>query len=140
MLKKISMMMLIAVLAVMGYLFFFQNREAIIVIKSDDIYESNISLKQNFLDNEINLYENSQVTDDQQRIKQFPAVGESELILEIDNSEEIIFGYIDVNQTITKVVLNIIKKNEDLEVYYFVKTSFNSERGTVKFDLEQLEE
>ena len=136
MLKKISMIMLIAVLAVMGYLFFFQYREAIIVIKSDDIYESNISIKQNFLDNEINLYENAQVKDDQQRIKQLPNGGESELILEINNSEKIIFGYIDVNQTVKKIVLNIVKKNEYLEVNYFVKTSFHSERGTVQFDVE----
>ncbi|HJB23148.1 MAG TPA: hypothetical protein H9946_03260 [Candidatus Jeotgalibaca pullicola] len=136
MLKKISMMMLIAVLAVMGYLFFFQYREAIIVIKSDDIYESNISIKQNFLDNEINLYENAQVKDDQQRIKQLPNGGESELILEINDSEKIIFGYIDVNQTVKKIVLNIVKKNEYLEVNYFVKTSFHSERGTVQFDVE----
>ena len=136
MLKKISMMMLIAVLAVMGYLFFFQYREAIIVIKSDDIYESNISIKQNFLDNEINLYENAQVKDDQQRIKQLPNSGESELILEINDSEKIIFGYIDVNQTVKKIVLNIVKKNEYLEVNYFVKTSFHSERGTVQFDVE----
>lgn len=130
------MMMLIAVLAVMGYLFFFQYREAIIVIKSDDIYESNISIKQNFLDNEINLYENAQVKDDQQRIKQLPNSGESELILEINDSEKIIFGYIDVNQTVKKIVLNIVKKNEYLEVNYFVKTSFHSERGTVQFDVE----
>lgn len=130
------MMMLIAVLAVMGYLFFFQYREAIIVIKSDDIYESNISIKQNFLDNEINLYENAQVKDDQQRIKQLPNGGESELILEINDSEKIIFGYIDVNQTVKKIVLNIVKKNEYLEVNYFVKTSFHSERGTVQFDVE----
>ena len=130
------MIMLIAVLAVMGYLFFFQYREAIIVIKSDDIYESNISIKQNFLDNEINLYENAQVKDDQQRIKQLPNGGESELILEINNSEKIIFGYIDVNQTVKKIVLNIVKKNEYLEVNYFVKTSFHSERGTVQFDVE----
>lgn len=136
MLKKISMMMLIAVLAVMGYLFFFQYREAIIVIKSDDIYESNISIKQSFLDNEINLYENAQVKDDQQRIKQLPNGGESELILEINDSEKIIFGYIDVNQTVKKIVLNIVKKNEYLEVNYFVKTSFHSERGTVQFDVE----
>ena len=136
MLKKISMMMLIAVLAVMGYLFFFQYREAIIVIKSDDIYESNISIKQNFLDNEINLYENAQVKDDQQRIKQLPNGGESELILEINDSEKIIFGHIDVNQTVKKIVLNIVKKNEYLEVNYFVKTSFHSERGTVQFDVE----
>ena len=128
--------MLIAVLAVMGYLFFFQYREAIIVIKSDDIYESNISIKQNFLDNEINLYENAQVKDDQQRIKQLPNGGESELILEINDSEKIIFGYIDVNQTVKKIVLNIVKKNEYLEVNYFVKTSFHSERGTVQFDVE----
>ena len=130
------MIMLIAVLAVMGYLFFFQYREAIIVIKSDDIYESNISIKQNFLDNEINLYENAQVKDDQQRIKQLPNGGESELILEINDSEKIIFGYIDVNQTVKKIVLNIVKKNEYLEVNYFVKTSFHSERGTVQFDVE----
>ena len=130
------MMMLIAVLAVMGYLFFFQYREAIIVIKSDDIYESNISIKQNFLDNEINLYENAQVKDDQQRIKQLPNGGESELILEINDSEKIIFGYIDVNQTVKKIVLNIVKKNEYLEVNYFAKTSFHSERGTVQFDVE----
>ena len=130
------MMMLIAVLAVMGYLFFFQYREAIIVIKSDDIYESNISIKQSFLDNEINLYENAQVKDDQQRIKQLPNGGESELILEINDSEKIIFGYIDVNQTVKKIVLNIVKKNEYLEVNYFVKTSFHSERGTVQFDVE----
>ncbi|AZP03356.1 hypothetical protein [Jeotgalibaca ciconiae] len=136
MLKKISMIMLIAVLAVMGYLFFFQYREAIIVIKSDDIYESNISIKQSFLDNEINLYENAQVKDDQQRIKQLPNGGESELILEINDSEKIIFGYIDVNQTVKKIVLNIVKKNEYLEVNYFVKTSFHSERGTVQFDVE----
>lgn len=130
------MIMLIAVLAVMGYLFFFQYREAIIVIKSDDIYESNISIKQSFLDNEINLYENAQVKDDQQRIKQLPNGGESELILEINDSEKIIFGYIDVNQTVKKIVLNIVKKNEYLEVNYFVKTSFHSERGTVQFDVE----
>lgn len=105
-----------------------------LVIQTDETLDFSIEIRQVGLEKDVLLYSSEVIEVYKGILNSRFEGGESHILLTINQQEQELVSYLDVNNSLLQITLNLISVNQDeIKLETKVRTSFGTEKGTLHF-------